>query len=239
MIDSLGDRMKKKYESVFTSYLPKGIPVICRVDGQAFHTYTRGMKPFDSELMNTMVWSAAYTMPKIAGCKLAYVQSDEISFLITDYDTIATEAYFDYNVNKLNSIIASMVTANFNHLIPEKLATFDCRCFVVPQHDVANYFLWRAKDWERNSLNMYCSQFFSAKELHGLNSEKRHQRLYGIGKNWATDLTDQQKNGTFVTKEKFIFNIKPHYQEIAELINAVLPQNSIDNSRAGEVEVSN
>jgi hypothetical protein len=86
---------------------------------------------------------------------------------------------------------------------------------------------------------MYCSQFFSAKELHGLNSEKRHEKLHSIGKNWATDLTDQQKNGTFVTSEKFIFNIKPNYQEVAELINAVLPQNPVNDSRTREVEVPN
>lgn len=80
--DSLGDRMKK-YENISRNYLTRRIPVIIRVDGKAFHTFTRGMnKPFDSVLMNTMKDTMKYMCENIQGCVFAYTQSDEIKLVI-------------------------------------------------------------------------------------------------------------------------------------------------------------
>ena len=112
--DSLGDRMKG-YENISRIYLTKRMPVIIRVDGKAFHTFTRGFRrPFDSILMSVMQDTAKFLCKNISGCKIAYVQSDEISLLLTDYETKETQPWFDNNLQKLVSIAASMATLEFN-----------------------------------------------------------------------------------------------------------------------------
>jgi len=93
-----------------------------RIDGKAFHTYTKGLnKPFDGGLMDDMNSTAIHLCQNIQGAKCAYVQSDEISILITDYDTLQTDAWFDYNVQKICSISASLATGVFNYLRIKRL----------------------------------------------------------------------------------------------------------------------
>lgn len=112
--DSLGDRMKQ-YENISRIYLTRRMPVIIRIDGKAFHSFTRGFaRPFDNLLITAMQETAKYLCENIQGCKLAYTQSDEISLLLVDYDTITTEAWFDNNLQKMVSIAASMATMAFN-----------------------------------------------------------------------------------------------------------------------------
>lgn len=112
--DSLGDRMKG-YENISRIYLTKRSPVIIRIDGKAFHTFTRGFaKPFDKFFMRAMQITAQKLCEVISGCKLAYIQSDEISLLLTDYDTIDTQPWFDNNLQKLVSVSASIATLTFN-----------------------------------------------------------------------------------------------------------------------------
>lgn len=112
--NSLGDRMKT-YESASKNYLTRKLPVIIRLDGRSFHTFTRGMKkPFDSILMESMQETAKYLCENIQGCKIAYTQSDEISLLLVDYDNLDTDAWFDNNIQKMVSISASMATLAFN-----------------------------------------------------------------------------------------------------------------------------
>lgn len=112
--DSLGDRMKR-YEYASMDYLTRRIPAIIRVDGKAFHTFTRGMKkPFDEVLATTMHETMRYLCKNIQGCVFGYTQSDEITLVLTDYATISTDAWFGYNVQKMCSIAASMATLAFN-----------------------------------------------------------------------------------------------------------------------------
>lgn len=112
--DSLGDRMKV-YENISRNYLTRRIPVIIRLDGKAFHTFTRGMrKPFDSVLARTMQETMKYLCENIQGCVLGYTQSDEITLILTDYATVTTDAWFGYNVQKMTSVSASMATLAFN-----------------------------------------------------------------------------------------------------------------------------
>ena len=112
--DSLGDRMKK-YEGVPKTALMRRNPVIIRIDGKAFHTFTRGFqRPFDNILIESMQETMKYLCENIQGCKLGYCQSDEISLLLTDYENINTAAWFDYEVQKMCSIAASMATLAFN-----------------------------------------------------------------------------------------------------------------------------
>ena len=116
--DSLGDRMKENYENRSKTYLTRRTPVIIRLDGKAFHTFTRGMKkPYDEIFHNTMNATMKYLCENIQGCKLGYTQSDEITLLLTDYDTLTTDAWFDYNVQKICSVSASMATMKFNKIL--------------------------------------------------------------------------------------------------------------------------
>ena len=205
MPDTLGDRMKR-YEQVQHHCLTRRMPAIIRVDGKAFHSFTRHcVKPFDNRLTDSLVSAAREVARSMQGFKLAYLQSDEISFMLCDYDAIETEAWFDYDLAKLVSVSASAMTAwfNFFHRTSDgepHVAMFDSRAFNVPEQEAANYFLWRAKDWERNSLSMYCRAYFSDKEMHGKGREQQHEMLHSVGKNWTTDLTEREKNGTWITR---------------------------------------
>lgn len=230
----LGNRMKQ-YESVQTSNcLMRRMPVIIRVDGRAFHTLTASMdKPFDQLFMDWMVDSAKSAAEEMQGFKCGYVQSDEASFLLTDFDSFTTEPWFGYDLCKVVSISASLMTVEFSNRLPlRKRVTFDARAFNVPLDDVANYFLWRAKDWERNSLQMYCQAHFSHKQLHSKGHEEMHEMLHGIGKNWTKDLSEIERNGTFLIKvpggrdiiERT--DVNPHYADIANLLKPLLDFNT-------------
>jgi len=112
--DDFGNRMKE-YESRNQYYLQKRTPVILRIDGKAFHTFTRGLhKPFDEIFMKSMQETMKYLCENIQGAKLGYCQSDEITLLLTDYDTLETDCWFNYRTDKLCSITASMATLAFN-----------------------------------------------------------------------------------------------------------------------------
>jgi tRNA(His) guanylyltransferase len=221
---SLGDRMKE-YEDCYRITLTRRTPVIIRVDGKAFHSLTtKCKKPFDKDFMNAMLYAASQTSLQMQGFKLGYVQSDEASFLLTDFDEINTEPWFGNNLNKIVSISSSYMTAFFNQgwiwvREDKSVGVFDSRAFNVPIEEVANYFLWRARDWERNSLQMYCQAFFSHKELMNKDATAQHEMLHSIGKNWATDLTPREKNGTFIFEDKVIDDFIPNFETIEDFVN--------------------
>jgi len=233
MRNSLGDRMKSNYELRQRRYLTCRTPVIVRVDGKAFHTFTKGFdKPFDARLMDAMILAASQLFGEAQGCKMGYIQSDEASFVLTDYDKLDTQGWFNYNADKIESISASCMTMAFNRAMRlcnrPGTAMFDARAFNIPKDEVANYFLWRAQDWHRNSITMYSQSFFSHKELHGKTCADMHEMLHGIGKNWTHDLDDDAKNGTFIARidgeNHIVDTIKPKYGPISELWDAVRPE---------------
>lgn len=122
--DSLGDRMKG-YENIPRNYLTRRIPVIIRLDGKAFHTFTKGMrKPFDRVLMTTMQDTMKYLCENIQGCVFGYTQSDEITLVLTDYKTLTTDAWFGYNIQKVVSVAASMATMAFNKFLHEEAVDY-------------------------------------------------------------------------------------------------------------------
>ena len=112
---TLGDRMKNNYENISRYYLTRRMPVIIRIDGKTFHTFTRGFKkPFDDIVVKTMQDTMKYLCENIQGCVLGYTQSDEISLVLTDYAELTTDAWFGNNLQKMCSISASMATLAFN-----------------------------------------------------------------------------------------------------------------------------
>lgn len=113
--DDLGVRMKTFYEQIPKTKLMRRCPVAIRIDGKAFHTFTRGFqKPFDEVLIKSMQGTMKYLCENIQGCVLGYTQSDEITLILVDYKKLTSSAFFDYEVQKLCSIAASMVTMAFN-----------------------------------------------------------------------------------------------------------------------------
>lgn len=215
MKDALGDRMKERYEDRTRFSLPRRTYTIIRIDGRAFHTYTKNLrKPFDYELMEDFEDTAKALIQGIQGARFAYHQSDEISVLVTDFESDETEAWFDGNLQKIVSISASVATEAFNRarlrgadprLTVQGLnfsagAMFDARAFTIPDPvEVENYFIWRQKDATRNSMSMYARAFFSHKELEGKNFNQMHEMLLSKGENW-NHLTSRVQRGQVIYK---------------------------------------
>lgn len=217
MGDSLGDRIKR-YEKVYQYELTPKSCLFIRVDGRAFHTLTKDLdKPFSSELVGSMVYATTETARDMQGFKLAYTQSDEATFMLTDFDTFQTQGWFDYNLNKVVSMSASLFTAHFNNHNDFELATFDSRAFIVPENDWPNVFIWRQKDWERNSIQMFARAHFSHKELHNKNTPQIHDMLHAKGLNW-NNLSEQIKNGTFIMADYEEQYFKATYESLELLL---------------------
>lgn len=123
--DALGKRMKENYENRSKTSLVRRMPVAVRVDGKAFHTFTRSFqKPFDEVLIKSMQETMKYLCENIQGSVLGYAQSDEITLILLDYQTFTTEAFFNYEVQKMCSIIASMTTMAFNRFFAQNVDNF-------------------------------------------------------------------------------------------------------------------
>ena len=227
--DDLGNRMKTFYEEIPKTKLMRRTPVVIRIDGKAFHTFTRGFKrPFDDILIKTMQETAKYLCENIQGCQLAYTQSDEISLLLIDYQRFETSAWFDYEIQKMCSISASMATVSFNKIFrdmvgvlhikgslekeyscilykaAQKGAMFDSRVFNIPREEATNYFYWRQLDASRNSIRMVGQANFSHRELHHKSCNDIQDMLMTQKKiNW-NDFPTYQKRGSCVLKENYL-----------------------------------
>lgn len=202
--DDIGERFKTHYENRWRFMLPRRTYTIIRIDGRAFHTYTRGCeRPFDFELIRCFQQTALKMCGSLSGCQFAYGQSDEFSFLLTDFATIHTQAWFDGNLQKIVSITASEFTMWFNVQVPfsRRDAMFDARAFIVPDpEEVANYFIWRQQDATRNSIQMAAQALYSPKELHEKNTDDMQEMLFAKGVNW-NDYPIVAKRGTGILKK--------------------------------------
>jgi tRNA(His) 5'-end guanylyltransferase len=200
---TLGDRMKA-YEKVPSVNLMKKTPVIMRLDGKAFHNYTKQFKnegTFSTVLKRAFMHSTFELMQNIQGARLAYMQSDEVSILLSDWRQINTDAWFKYGVQKMVSVASSMFTTYFNReLYPDYTAAFfDARVFNLPPHEAVNYFIWRQQDATRNSIQMLGRSYFSHKEIHGKNSSQIQDMLMKEHNvNW-NDAETMFKRGSSIT----------------------------------------
>jgi tRNA(His) 5'-end guanylyltransferase len=207
--DELGKRMKEFYEQVPKTRLVRRTPVAIRIDGKAFHTFTRGFeKPFDEVLGRAMRETMKYLCENIQGCVLGYTQSDEITLILIDYKKLTSSAWFDYEVQKMCSIAASMATMAFNKYFfqeageviknahMEKIsdtyknyvevlikarskgAMFDARVFNIPKEEVANLIYWRQLDATRNSIQMVGQANFSHSELQNKSCNQIQEMLF-------------------------------------------------------------
>jgi tRNA(His) 5'-end guanylyltransferase len=194
--ESLGDE-SKKFESVGTGLkFPPGGLLMARLDGNAFHTFTKSMvKPLDKELSLAMV-ETARELCKEFNCVLAYVQSDEITLLwdLTQPKKPGTIFPFDGKAAKLNSIIAGFTAVTFNDLLakfrgnvpyPLKKGIFDCRVWPIPDRAAAiRTLIWRQWDAEKNSVSSLASNYISSPQLYKRNTKERIAMLRAKGINW-------------------------------------------------------
>lgn len=232
---NLGTRMKA-YENCYRLYLPKRQAVIVRIDGRAFHSFTKGFaKPYDVIFARAMQDTTKQLCENIGGCKFGYQQSDEISLVLTDYESINTEPWFGNNLQKIVSISAAMATFFFRQnfiaaitsdpkddkeqehfkAYSEKLAVFDARAFIIPREEVVNYFYWRQLDCVRNSIQSAGQANFSQKILQNRNCNQIQEMLsQEKGINWAQDYPTWFRNGIACYKKPI--NITAFTGEITE-----------------------
>lgn len=218
---NLGERILEFYEDRTKQFLMKKTITILRLDGKGFSKFTKDLKkPFDDGFSNDMDATAIFLCESIQGAKFAYTQSDEITVVLTDFDTLETDAWFDYNVQKMTSIAASLATAKFNefrlkramndsadnwssHTVETefKLAFFDCRVFQVPNIDeMINTIIWRQQDCTRNSISMAAHAYFPNKRLDGVSGNEKQEMLFTEkGINWDNYLT-KYKRGSIIKK---------------------------------------
>lgn len=206
MKDDLGDRMKM-YESAEAGrrFMPM-LPVLARIDGRAFHSFTRGMdRPFDAAFSSCMVETTAELVRETGAC-IGYTQSDEIT-LAWHSRTTQSQIWFDGRVAKMTSQLAAQATLIFfRHVLAmmpqyaDRMPTFDARVWAVPNRaEGANVFLWREWDATKNSVSMAASAYYSHKALMGKNSPQKHDMLHEKGVNW-NDYPALFKRGAYVQR---------------------------------------
>lgn len=238
MPDTLGDRIKR-YERAYNGNLVPRSPLFIRIDGKSFHTFTKGCeKPFDWSVIKAMQYATRETASNMQGFKLAYVQSDEATFMLSDTDTHETQGWHDYEIIKVVSVSASLFTGFFNRFWgtywttqpitteqhdenmrkARQIAFFDSRAFTVPIEDAPNVFIWRQRDWERNSIQMLARAHFSHRECHAKNTTQLHELLHTKGVNWSK-LNDTEKNGTFIEKDKTATSNRETYETLASRLS--------------------
>ena len=228
--DSLGNRMKE-YESVSKTRLTRRTPVIIRLDGKAFHTFTKGFqKPFDDLFIKTMQDTMLHLCKNIQNCVFGYTQSDEITLVMVDYKNIGTSSWFDNEIQKIVSTSAAMATAYFNKrfadnfvtLFPDNCdsisqkiidvyrlrinsanATFDSRCFNVPREEVNNCLVWRQQDAIRNSVQMLGRYKYSDKQLFKKSCETIKEMLCKDYDIKWSELSSVKQRGSCAVRRNF------------------------------------
>lgn len=225
IMDSLGDRIKI-YEKAFSYSYPIRLPLILRLDGVHFHSNVKKWgceRPFDNHLHEAMHFTALTLCEKIAGAKMAYIQSDEITILVRDDMTLNTDPWFDKKINKIMSVAGAKASNAFNSKFFDgcelkEMAEFDCRGFIVPESDINNVFLWRQQDWTRNSIQMLARANFSHKQLHEKNnSQIQDMLMLEKGINW-NDLAPHLKRGACVIKKEGVKTV-PKRDEKGKIID--------------------
>lgn len=185
--------MKHDYEDALRLFVPRRTYLVIRIDGRGFHTFTRKMeRPYCRPLADALDQAAIGLCSEMIGCRFAYGQSDEYSFLLTDFEKETSSLWFDGNVQKIVSVSASLFTGYFNRAFgSERVAAFDSRVLVISQRsEVEKYFLWRQLDASANSLNMLASAHHSHEDLVGKSTQEKHEMLFAKGVNWSKQPAD-------------------------------------------------
>ncbi len=219
--DALGDRMKE-YEGAFAQrrFMPL-LPIVIRLDGRAFSTFTQGLRrPYDERLSRLMIDVTKACVAE-TGARVGYTQSDEIT-LVLHADTHDHQLYFDRKTQKTISVLAAFASVEFNRLLPARIPekershpVFDGRAFNVPNlTEAANALLWRELDATKNSISMAARAYYEHGELHEKTGKVMQEMLFAKGVNW-NDYPDFFKRGTYV--RRVVTRTKYSPQEIEKL----------------------
>lgn len=242
----LGDRMKE-FESVHTetSLIP-GIPVYVRIDGRAFHTFTRGLaKPFDPDFARAMKETTKYLHDK-TNAFISYVQSDEISLCYLAPEKMP----FGTRLFKLESCLAGMASAAFcvNGLhvqhgnfyehsefyrsrIMKFIPHFDCRVVQLPLEEIPNMLLWRERDCLKNAITLVALEHFSNKQIHKKNSDEKIAMLKEIGIDFNKDIDEDFRFGSWFKRVVFEKELEPE-------VIAKIPENKCKLDEHGKMVVT-
>ena len=164
---------------------------IIRVDGRAFHTFTKPYKskeqPFCPAIIDAMKAAVEALINEFCPV-VVYSQSDEITVVIDP-----AKVPFGRKCHKLNSIAASVATAAFNMYLVKnglnrtsKPATFDARAYGASTEDVLKVLRWRQRDAIKNSISAVARVAYSHKELEGKNSTEKIAMLAEKGIQWES-----------------------------------------------------
>lgn len=157
--DNIYIRIKNNYESHSQTRLLRRCPVVVRLEGVCFHTFTKGLKkPFDDIFVKTMQETMKYLCENIQGCVLGYTQSDEISLVLTDYAELTTDAWFGNNLQKMCSVSASMATLAFNKFFSGRVQEFMYDCC----DDLGGQVIPEKKNEYDNAAKVYFNKFNAA-----------------------------------------------------------------------------
>jgi tRNA(His) guanylyltransferase len=211
-VEDIGDYIKDNFENKYRTILPSKTYTIIRIDGRAFHSYTkRFARPFDDVLMAAMDHAAEELLKQVGGAICAYVQSDEISILASDFGKESTEAWFGGNLQKIVSVSASIATNAFNKKLLGssdvsnfEFASFDARVLSMTEDsDVLYYFKWRQADTMRNSVRSVANVHFSHKSLQNKSVKDMLAMLQERGVPWET-FGEKYKFGRFFYKDTVV-----------------------------------
>lgn len=207
--DDLGNRMKSYEMAEAGRMLMPTLPVMIRLDGKAFHTFTKGLtRPFDKRLTDLMVATTTFLVEE-TNAVVGYTQSDEITLILFSEDH-KTQLFFDGRIQKLTSVIASMCTAYFNRNLPaalpekaDKFAHFDCRVWNVPSKvEAVNALVWRELDATKNAISMAAQHYFSHKELQCKHGGEMQEMLFSNKGVNFNDYPSFFKRGSYVRRVK-------------------------------------
>lgn len=220
----------------------KGMPLLARLDGRAFHTFTQNLpRPFDQRLTDLMIGTTKFLVEE-TGAMLGYTQSDEIS--LAWFLPVGSESQymFDGRYQKLCSILAAYATGYFVHnlasMLPEKagqIPLFDCRVWQVPQlEDAYDAFDWREKDAVKNSITMAASAYFSHKQLQGVNGLAKKEMLRSVGVEY-NEMPAFFRRGTYVQR---VWTTRPLTEdEMACIPEQHRPTGPVERSEVTTVEL--
>ena len=255
--DTLGDEMKRYEDETCASVVDVTRPVVIRLDGHCFHTYTKGFaRPYDTRIHAAMVATATDLLERFSGCLTAYTESDEISLVFPPSAEENCVLPFSGRVQKLTSVTAGFASARFNlHMIGQPFgadaaeqslrervlkseAHFDARVFALPGAErLAAYVRWRAlQDCRRNSISMLAQSHFPPSRLHGVDSRSMLRLLADEkGVRWE-ETPPFFRYGTFVKKEQYDkegFDPKAQKAVVATRTRAVARSFEFDADDAG------
>ena len=208
--DTLGDILKAFEGTEAGRSAMPGLPIVARLDGRSFHTFTKGLeRPFDNRLSSAMIETTRYLVDQ-TNADLGYTQSDEITLFWKNDKAIDNNMLFGGRFQKLVSILAAMGTSRFTfeiiNRIPEKAKLaplFDCRVFQLPNAElVADCFKWRELDATKNAISMAAHAHFSHKSLQGLNGSQKQERLFAEKGINFDDYPVFFKRGTYIRRVK-------------------------------------